>query len=39
VVVAIGLMVVAAKQIFTGLGMAFVIEPTSAEEEAAIAGR
>jgi hypothetical protein len=30
---------VAAKQIFTGLGMAFVIEPTSAEEEAAIAGR
>ena len=39
-VVALGLMVVAAKQIFTGIGMAFVIEPTtSAEEEAAYAGQ
>lgn len=37
-VVAVGLMVVAAQQIFTGIGMAFVIEPTNAERDAAYAG-
>ena len=37
-VVSLDLLVVATRQIFTGIGMAFVIEPTNAEREAAYAG-